>query len=113
MLFSPVVIADDGVASDAVALGPIAVLPDRQRQGVGSTLVRAGLEACACAGHDVVFVLGSPAFYGRFGFVPARARGLRCKFDAPEDAFMVAELRPDALGGRRGMVRYRPEFDGF
>ena len=91
----------------------IGVLPEEQRQGAGSTLVRAGLEACARAGHDVVFVLGNPAFYGRFGFVTARAHGLRCKFDAPVDGFMVAELRPNALAARHGMVRYRPEFDGF
>lgn len=113
VLFTPVVIAADGAESDAVALGPVAVLPEHQRRGAGSALVRAGLEACAGAGHDVVFVLGSPAFYGRFGFVPACTRALRCKFDAPADAFMVAELRPSALGARHGMVRYRPEFDGF
>ena len=112
-LFTPVTIRDGVADSAAVALGPIGVLPDEQRRGTGSALVRAGLAACARAGHDVVFVLGSPAFYGRFGFVPASPRGLRCEFDAPADAFQVAELRPHALRERRGMVHYRPEFDGF
>jgi putative acetyltransferase len=55
-------------------------------------------------------VLGEPGFYRRFGFVPASAHGLRCEYDAPDGAFMVLELLPGALAGRRGLVRYRPEF---
>ena len=99
-----------GAPFPIVALGPMAVAPERQRRSIGSALVRAGLAACGAAGHDVVVVLGHPAFYPRFGFVPARPLGLMCEWPAPDDAFMVAELRPGALRGRRGVVYYAPEF---
>jgi putative acetyltransferase len=90
----------------------MAVLPECQRQGIGSLLVRAGLEACRSAGHDAVVVLGHPEFYPRFGFVAADTKGLRCEYEVPREAFMVLELRPAALAETRGVVRYRPEFAG-
>ncbi len=58
----------------------------------------------------MVVVLGHPAYYSRFGFVPAATKGLRCEYPVPDDVFMVAELRPGALAGRTGLVKYRPEF---
>ncbi len=51
-------------------LGPLAVAPDRQRQGIGGALLRAGLRRLAEAGAARVYVLGDPAYYGRFGFEP-------------------------------------------
>ena len=79
------------------ALGPMAVMPDRQRLGIGSALVRAGLDACRRLGHEVVVVLGHPAFYPRFGFVTARPLGVTCDYPVPDEVFMVAELSPGAL----------------
>jgi putative acetyltransferase len=112
ILFSPVTIeAGDEVAA-ALGLGPMAVLPAHQRAGVGSLLVRAGLEACRRAGHGCVVVLGHPAYYPRFGFVSASRHGLAWEHPAPDEAFMVLELRPGALAGRGGIVRYEPEFGG-
>lgn len=108
VLFSPVGICSSERA--AVGLAPLAVLPDRQGCGVGSALVRRGLEECRRLGHLVVVVLGHSDFYGRFGFAPARAHGLRCEYPVPDEVFMLAELAAGALAGRRGMVRYRPEF---
>ncbi len=58
-----------GTSAKAALLGPLAVRPAWQRQGVGSELVHAGLVAMRDAGVDVVCVLGDPAYYGRFGFV--------------------------------------------
>lgn len=111
ILFTPVVVESDDASFDAIALGPMAVLPEFQRNGIGSALVRAGLDACRRAGHSVVFVVGRPDFYPRFGFLPAATFGIRCKYPVPDDTFMVAELLPGALRGRRGVVRYLPEFD--
>lgn len=111
IFFSPVTIEAEESASTAMALGPMAALPAYQRQGVGSQLVRAGLKACRRAGHEVVFVLGHPSYYPRFGFAPASAQGLRCLYPVPDEVFMVAELRAGALAGRRGLVRYHPAFD--
>jgi putative acetyltransferase len=104
----------DGAATTLVTSGlaPMAVLPECQRQGIGSQLVRAGIDACRSAGHDAVVVVGHPDFYPRFGFVPADTKGLRYEHEVPREAFMVLELRPAALADTRGVVRYRPEFAG-
>ena len=109
--FSPVIIESDEGAADGLGLGPMAVVPGRQREGIGSRLVTAGLETAKDAGYDIVVVLGHPTFYTRFGFVPSVKAGIQCEYDAPEEAFMVAELRPGALDGVTGLVKYRPEFD--
>ena len=112
IFFSPVTVESEGATFEAAGLGPMAVLPGRQNQGVGSALVRRGLEECLRRGHEVVFVLGHPEFYPRFGFTPARAQGLTCEYPVPDEVFMVAELRAGALAGRTGLVKYRPEFAG-
>jgi putative acetyltransferase len=111
ILFSPVTVASPSGDFVAVGLAPMAVLPELQKQGVGSLLVRAGLNELRHAGHEVVVVLGHPGYYPRFGFARAGAHGIRWEHDAPDEAFMVLELRPSALRGRGGVVRYRPEFD--
>jgi putative acetyltransferase len=114
ILISPVTITlpseEDGEARAALGLGPMAVLPTHQRQGIGSLLVRAGLAACRDAGHGCVVVLGHPAYYPRFGFEPASRRGVRWEHPVPDEAFMILELRQGGLGGRGGIVRYQPEF---
>jgi putative acetyltransferase len=109
ILFTPVQVVGARTWS-AIALGPMAVLPNFQRQGIGSGLVRAGLDACRTAGHDVIFVLGHPDYYPRFGFQRMSEFGLTCEFKAPDDVLMVAELTPGAIGGRTGEVRYHPLF---
>jgi putative acetyltransferase len=110
ILFTPITIEFEGGASTGLGLAPMAVLPAYQRQGIGSRLVRAGLEECARQGIGVVVVLGHPTFYPRFGFMAAASRGLRCEYPVPEEAFMVVELIPGALRKRTGLVKYRPEF---
>lgn len=110
LLFTKVRVESDAGSWDALGLAPMAVLPERQRQGIGSQLVRSGLDACVRHGYTVVVVLGHPSYYPRFGFVPAVTKGLRCEYPVPDEAFMVAELAPGALDGRTGLVKYRPEF---
>jgi putative acetyltransferase len=99
---------DTGEIVKALALAPLAVDPTDQRRGIGSSLVRDGLLACAEAGHRIVVVLGHPEFYSRFGFSAARAARLRSPFSGP--SFMAAELVPGALEGIEGDVRYPPPF---
>ena len=60
--------AVEGSDLTASMLAPLAVRPDCQRQGIGSAIVNAGLQQLRAAGVDVVFVLGDPAYYSRFGF---------------------------------------------
>ena len=110
IFFSPVRLESGAGASEAFALAPMGVLPEFQRRGVGSALVRRGLEECLRLGQEVVFVLGHPQYYPRFGFAPAAPRGLRSEYAVPDEAFMVVELRAGALGGRAGLVKYHPEF---
>lgn len=108
--FSPVAVESEGSSFEAIALAPMAVLPAYQRQGIGGRLVRAGLEECRDLGHEIVVVLGHPAYYPRFGFVPAGPKGMSCEFEVPEEAFMVLELRAGALAGRGGVVKFQFEF---
>jgi putative acetyltransferase len=110
VVFSPVRVEEPGGGWAAVALGPLAVAPAYQGRGIGTVLVRRGLAACRRAGHGVVFVVGHPAYYPRFGFRPAAPSGIGCELPVSEAAFMLIELRPGALDGRRGVVRYAPEF---
>ena len=110
IFFSPVRVEADRSSFTALALGPMAVAPEHQNQGVGSQLVRRGLEECRALGHDVVVVVGHPSYYPRFGFAPAAPRRLKCEYAVPDEVFMVAELREGALAGRGGLVKYMPEF---
>ncbi len=110
IFFSPVTVESEDASFMALALAPMAVLPAYQNQGIGSELVRQGLKECERLGHDIVFVLGHPNYYPRFGFSPAKAKGIGCEYPVPDEVFMVVELKPEALGGRMGLVRYRQEF---
>lgn len=109
--FSPVSLEPGTVAVRAVGLGPMAMLPTHQRQGIGLQLVQAGLDACCEAGYEFVVVLGHPDYYPRCGFVPAKTHGLDCEFEVPEDAFMVKVLREDASAELSGRVGYHPAFN--
>ena len=84
ILFSRIAIVTDDGPLSAVSLAPMAVLPSRQRTGIGSTLVEAGLRACAEQGDRIVVVLGHPEFYPRFGFSAEVARPLESPFGGGE-----------------------------
>jgi putative acetyltransferase len=109
ILFSPVALpGHPGLA--IMGLAPMAVAAGHRGRGVGSALVRAGLERCRETGCDAVVVLGHPAYYPRFGFVPAARFGIGCEYDAPAEAFMIVELQPRALAGASGTLRYHAAF---
>jgi putative acetyltransferase len=93
-----------------LGLAPVAVMPEHQRSGIGSSLIRHGLAECVRVGAEAIVVLGAPAYYHRFGFRSAIEYDLRCEYDVPAEAFMVLELVPDALKNCAGTVKYRPEF---
>ncbi|MEG4627684.1 N-acetyltransferase [Microcoleus sp. w1-18aA5] len=111
IFFSPVVV--EGKCSrnlSILGLAPVAVLPNYQRQGIGTLLIREGLKECARSGFQAVVVLGHPDFYPRFGFIPASRKSLKCEYDVPDEAFMVLELESGALQECSGTVKYRSEF---
>ncbi len=89
----------------------MAVLPQCQNRGIGSALVRRGLEEARTRGHRLVIVVGHPEYYPRFGFIRAQPLGIRPPFEVPVEAFLALELQPEALHGIQGVVEYPPEFN--
>ena len=110
IFFSPVIAAADR-SIRIMGLGPMAVAPEYQDRGIGSALVRAGLDACQELGVCAVVVLGHPGYYPRFGFEPASHFGICCEYEVPEDTFMALELAAGSLRGVRGQVTYHEAFD--
>lgn len=106
ILYSPAFIGD----VEGAGLAPMAVLPQYQRHGIGSQLVEAGNAKLRQRGCPFIIVLGHPAFYPRFGFTPARAIGITCEWDVPDDVFMIAVLDDQQMNGVSGLARYREEF---
>jgi putative acetyltransferase len=111
IFYSPVTIVG-ACAKDLLILGlaPLAVLPEYQRQGVGSLLIQHSLKECTRLGIQAIVVLGHPTYYPRFGFTPAQEKGLKCEYAVPDEAFMVLELDRGALNGCFGTIAYRSEF---
>ncbi|MCL4746448.1 MAG: N-acetyltransferase [Burkholderiaceae bacterium] len=109
IMFSPVTM--DGHADlRLMGLAPMAVSPEHQSTGIGSALVRAGLQRCSELGFGAVVVLGHPPYYPRVGFQPSVRFGITSEYDAPAEAFMVVELQPGYLRGATGTVRYHEAF---
>ena len=111
ILFSRVTVGSGQDSRNAMALGPMAVVPELQRRRIGSKLVETGVEACRERGENVVFVLGHPKYYPRFGFQPAGPKGLHFHSTEFDPYFFVKELEAGALAGMCGMVRYHTVFD--
>jgi putative acetyltransferase len=111
LLFSPVTLEPAAPQLTPVALAPLVVHPAYRKKGVGSGLVRAGVDIAREAGYSFIVVLGDPGFYQRFGFQTAGARGLRNEYGAL-DLFMVLELKPGSLAQRGVLAKYAPEFAG-
>jgi putative acetyltransferase len=116
VLFTPVIVdhGEQHVGQHVAGMGlaPLAVTPERQRQGIGTLLVQRGLELLRADGCPFVIVLGHPGYYPRFGFARASLHGLTCQWqDVPDEAFMVLLFDPAARRGVTGVARYRDEFD--
>lgn len=111
ILFPPITIVSDGIETAALALAPLSVHQDFQCLGIGSALIEEGLNECRRLGHRIVIVVGHPAYYPKFGFVPAREFGIKAPFPCPDEVFMVLPLTDNALDGIAGTVRYPPAFD--
>lgn len=95
-----------------MGLGPMAVIPERQRQGIGSQLVKAGLEILRRRRCPFVVVLGHSEYYPRFGFTPASRHGLHCQWEGiPDSVFMAIVLDNGTMRGVSGTARYREEFN--
>ncbi|MHA1165611.1 MAG: GNAT family N-acetyltransferase [Alphaproteobacteria bacterium] len=107
ILFSKVTIDDADQPTSAAILAPLAILPEFQRQSIGEKLIRGALVKLADDGTKLVFVLGHPDYYSRFGFHPAGKQGFAAPYPiSPEhaDAWMVQELVAGAIDSVSGKV---------
>ncbi|NNK75898.1 MAG: N-acetyltransferase [Maribacter sp.] len=110
ILFTPATI--DGSASIGIGLAPMAVLPSEQKNGIGSKLVRHGLDYLESDGCPFVIVLGHPKYYLRFGFEPASKYNLHSQWEeVPDEAFMAIILNTESIPQSGGISRYRSEFN--
>jgi putative acetyltransferase len=96
-----------GRESPVAGLAPLAVAETHRRQGIGAQLTRAGLDHLRAKGETLVFVMGNPAYYTRFGFALETAQPFTCVYAGPY--FMALRLADAAL--RTGTVRYPAAFD--
>jgi predicted N-acetyltransferase YhbS len=109
IIFTKVYIPDGNKAISARILAPLAVHPDVQKTGVGEKLIKEGLKLLKEDKVDIVFVLGHPDYYPRFGFVPkAEELGFKAPYPIPEehaDAWMVQKLSNGVIGRLKGTVQ--------
>lgn len=110
IFFSPVAIESRERTARGMGLAPMAVLPEYQRQGIGSALIRAGIAELKVRQCRFIIVLGHAKYYPRFGFEPASRYGIRSEWEVPDEAFMILLLDKPGMDGISGVARYRPEF---
>ncbi len=107
IMYSPSSVGD---VVRGAALGPMAVLSEHERQGIGSRLVEAGKQKLKEAGCPFIIVIGHADYYPRFGFRPASTYGIKCEWEVPGDVFMLLVLDPAKMHGVSGLAKYRHEF---
>lgn len=107
--FSRLSITNDSHVTPGVSLAPVAVLPEMQRKGAGRALIEAGHDQLRRAGESVVFVLGDPAYYSRFGYSIEGASAFDCVYAGPY--FQWLRLSPQAPAA--GVIAYAPAFGGL
>ncbi|RUR79235.1 GNAT family N-acetyltransferase [Chlorogloeopsis fritschii PCC 9212] len=110
ILFNRIFIEASQQTLPALALAPLAVIPQRQHQGIGTRLVQVGLSKCRELDYAIVVVVGYPHYYQRFGFQTASKFGLMSSLSVPDEAFMVLELKRSALAHISGTVHYPAYF---
>jgi HAD superfamily hydrolase (TIGR01509 family) len=110
VMFTPLTFDPPQLGRQGLGLGPIAVLPEFQHTGIGSRLMRAGLEHVRQLGFGFVVLLGDPGYYARFGFKPGSTFGLTSAY-GDGGAFQALELGKGSLADPGGYIKYIPEFD--
>jgi putative acetyltransferase len=108
VMLSRMRVEGDGKSYRALGLGPVAVLPDRQRSGIGSALIEAALDQAEDRGEEIVFLLGEPDYYRRFGFSAEAAAPFASPYAGPY--FMARAIVPLPQSGK---AAYAPAFDSL
>ncbi|MCD0480476.1 N-acetyltransferase [Chryseobacterium sp. LC2016-29] len=102
---------DDETLNESLALAPMAVLPEFQKNGIGGQLIKHALDTAKILGYQSVIVLGHEDYYPKFGFEPAEKWNIKAPFDVPSNVFMAIELVKDGLKNISGTVIYPKEFE--
>jgi len=112
ILFSPAVIEGQHGTIKGMGLAPMSVLPDMQRWGLGTQLVKKGIENLKRTHCPFIIVLGHAEYYPRFGFERASAYGVKCQWDGvPDQAFMILWLDKSTMPPVSGLAKYREEYN--
>ncbi|HLL31721.1 MAG TPA: N-acetyltransferase [Allosphingosinicella sp.] len=111
VMLSRMSVSGDGRAFRALGLAPVAVLPGAQGSGVGSELIRSALAIARTLGEELIFVLGDPDYYTRFGFSAEAAAPFASPYSGPH--FMALWLRPDPAAAAAGSAAYAPAFEAL
>ncbi len=112
ILFTLVIIDTNYGPVQGMGLAHMAVLPKYQNNGIGSLLVKKGIDLLKDKNCPFIIVLGHPEYYPRFGFEKASLHNIKCQWnDVPEEAFMILILDEKKMSGVSGMGRYRNEFN--
>ncbi|MBA4410867.1 MAG: N-acetyltransferase [Bacteroidota bacterium] len=111
ILFTPLQIRNEQNSFTSLVLGPVSVLPEYQKQGIGEKLIRTGHQKAFELGFQSVILIGYPEYYPRFGYKPASGWGIKTQIPLPsDDVFMAVELTEGGLTGVSGMAVFPPEF---
>jgi putative acetyltransferase len=110
ILFYPITISDGDKKYTSLALAPMSVLPDYQKKGIGSELVKQGLNKTRNLGFSSVIVLGHAEYYPKFGFKKASNYDIKPPFDVPDNVFFALELTDGSLKDVKGDVEYPQAF---
>lgn len=110
-LLSPISVSDGTTTTTGVALGPLAVAPAHQRQGVGKRLIAKLEQRARISGAGYISILGWPDYYRQFGYRPASEFNVTAPFDVPVDAYLIKGLTPAGLKAVHGTVHYLPAFN--
>lgn len=94
----------------ALTLAPVSVIPQYQFKGIGSKLINTGHDIAKKLGFEVIVVVGHKDYYPKFGYVKASMHGIKSPFEAPDECFMVLELKNGALKNIQGTVEFSPVF---
>ena len=105
VMFTKAMVGDTAVLS----LAPVSVLPEYQRKGIGSALIKEGHRIAEKLGYGYSIVLGSEEYYPRMGYLPAEKFGIKPPFDVPGENFMACRLKEDAPD-IQGIMKYAKEF---
>lgn len=110
ILLTKVEIVSENNSVTSLGLAPVSVLPKYQKQGVGSALIREAHKRATELGYGSIVLLGHKDYYPKFGYKQAIDFGIEFPFDVPHEYCMVIELRPKALKGVRGKIKYARPF---